>query len=507
MKKSYLLIALVCLCLPILARGLWFYQGIYLRIPPAQAPDYEEFTIPVPALSTPVAIEALAEVQQTIVLFDQSHSNSYSLPEVDPLTNAIMTLGGDVRSLEAGDDFEQELKLANALVLIAPTADYSEKHIQLISDFVQRGGRLLVVADPTRTSQEYYSSVENSVLYINHVLEPYNLTFQTDYIYSISHNEGNFRNVYVQPDEKTDLTVDVATAVFYGAHTIMGQQITVLKGDETTLSSSTDLGGHLSVAALALNQRVLALGDMAFITAPFNQVEDNFPLVVNIARFLVGSPRTRTLADFPNLFTRPVVVLKDADFDFSQDLLAELADLQLNYSEQGITFGMAEAPQSGSDLLVMGLYPPSADLQPYTDAMGINFNGSPALPTPTLMPETQLQSNQTAGVTPTPLPTTRSSSGKYYSLPGFGQVPMRGFSFILFSQTEERNTLILLAESQDDLLDLLKMVNNGSLLGCMLQDQVAVCPGGFVSQPPAQEEVESSPTPEPTLMPESEGAG
>ena len=69
---------------------------------------------------TPAAIDALAEVQQTVVLFDQSHSNAYSLPEIDPLTNAIMTLGGDVRSLESGADFEYELKLANALVLIAP---------------------------------------------------------------------------------------------------------------------------------------------------------------------------------------------------------------------------------------------------------------------------------------------------------------------------------------------------------------------------------------------------
>ena len=504
MKRSNLLIVLISLLLPILARGLWFYQGVYVRIPSAQSPDYESFTIPQPILSTPFTIEAKAESQRLVVLFDDAHNNLFSMPEIDPLTNAIITLGGDVKVLEDKNDLRDSLKEVNALVLIAPNNKYSDQELRYITEFVQRGGRLLVISDPTRVTQEYYESVEANVAYANQVLEPFNLSFQTDYIYSITHNEGNYRNVYVKAKEENPLTSKVISAVFYGAHTIIGQHIPLLIGDETTLSSQTDQGSGLSVAAMALNERVLALGDMAFITAPFNQVEDNYQLLVNVAQFLVGSPRTRTLADFPDVFTRPVIVLQDAEFDFSQDMLSELAEIQVNYLTDDITFSMADAPQSGSDLLVMGLYPPSEDLQPYTDALGIIFNGSTTIAVPTQSTEITSQSTSPEESTPTPFPAIRPSTGKSFSVPGFGQVPNRGFSFILYSQTDERNTLVLLAESKDDLLDLLKMVNNGSLLGCMLQDQIAVCPGGYVSEMPEEEEIGITPLPEETPTPELE---
>lgn len=508
MKRSHLLIALICLLLPILARGLWFYQGLYVRIPPAQAPDYGSFTIPQPNLSTPLAIASKAESQKLVVLFDKAHNNLFSLPEIDPLTNAIIAMGGDVKVLEDKYDLQRKLKEVNAFVSIAPNSAFSDQDLQHITEFVQRGGRLMVISDPTRVTQEYYESVENNVAFANRILEPFNLSFQTDYIYSITHNEGNYRNVYVQVKEKNLLTEKVTTAVFYGAHTITGQHIPLLIGDETTLSSQTDQGNDLSVASLSLNEEVLALGDMAFITTPFNQVEDNYQLIVNIAQFLAGSPRARTLADFPDLFTRPVIVLQNKDFDFSQDILKKLAEIQENYLVNGISFSMADAPQSGSDLLVMGLYPPSEELQPYTDGFGIGFDQSTTVSTPTRAPEPTIPPAATAQASPTLFPTIKPTKGKFFSVPGFGQVPNRGFSLILYSQTDGRNTLILLAESQDDLFDLLKMVENGTLKGCMLQTQIAVCPGGYVSEVVEEEEkIESTPLPELTPTPETEAVG
>jgi len=42
---------------------------------------------------------------------------------------------------------------------------------------------------------------------------------------------------------------------------------------------------------------------MGFITSPYYQVSDNYQLVLNIANFLAGEARSRTLTDFPDLFT------------------------------------------------------------------------------------------------------------------------------------------------------------------------------------------------------------
>ncbi len=500
MKKQFIFFALICLALPILLRGLWFYQGFYLPFPSVKEPDYGNFSIPQPVLSTQPVVEAKTANQKISVLFDLAHTNRFEMAEIEILSNSLLSSGIGIQTDIDGKDLQSKLQNADAYVVIAPTISFSKENIQTLKDYISRGGRLLIVADPTRTNHNDYYDMEASILIVNQILEPYGIAFNANYIYSITHNEGNYRNIYALPATQNALTKNIKKIVFYGAHSISGNLVPLIKGDDSTLSSSTDKGGELNVAATSFNGNVLVLGDMGFFVSPYDQVVDNYQFVLNIAEFLAGKARQRSIADFPNLFTRPLVVLQNKEINLDKNLLVELSNLQAKYKANNIPVSIADQPQENKDLLILGVYPPSEDLKKYVAAFGINFNASPI-------------SNSIATLTPTPISSDNiftatpegklsqinlSSSSNYFSIPGLGLIPSKGFNLVLYDQNTDRNTLILLTESNKNLVDLLKLVNNGSLKECLTQAQIAVCAGGFVSKDSTNPTV---PTPTPTPTP------
>ena len=493
MKKQLLLIAAICLLLPILLRGMWYYQGFYLPIRGVEGPDYAKFTIPQPTFSTPAALSVQSSSQRISVVFDMSHGNRFSLAEIDPLINSLLKMGVEVQVNESKTSLEDLLKDANAYVVIAPATQHSEDNIRSIHAFVGRGGKLLVIADPTRTSGDFYFDVEKSVTAANMLLDRYGIAFLTSYVYHITHNEGNFRNVFIQPAEKSELNKKITETIFYGTHSLIGNQTIVLKAEESALSSATDRGGGLPVAMMTKDGNVLAMGDMNFMTTPFNQVADNNQLVLNLVEFLAGQARSRTLADFPDLFTRPIVVLENSELTFDKEYLDTMSELQSSMLVRELPVTIDTMVESGKDVIVIGLYPPSELVQPYTLPSGINFNNKPALPasSPTATPITATETTNeevsdtdeesTVSPTPTATSTPRPKATKEIIVPAIGAVPSNGFSFVLYYQTQDRNTLVLLAESQDRMIDLIQLVSNGSLSGCLVQPQIAVCPGDISS--------------------------
>lgn len=486
MKKQYFLIALLCLSLPILARALWYYQGFYFRSSLNQAPEYEKFKVPLPTLATQPALQFIQSSFSKKVLIDYAHTNRFNLAEIDSLTQALLHLNAGIELDKDSKDLASKLQGSDAYVIIAPTTAFSIDGIQAIENFVKRGGRLLIIADPTRTYQNNYVDVQNSILYANQVIDPYRMAFKTDYIYSITHNEGNYRNVFAVPAEENKLTHDIETVVFYGAHPLTGVLVPLLKGDQTTLASGTDQGGDLVMAASSMDGKVLALGDMSFMVTPYYQVADNHRLVLNVAEFLASESRPRSITDFPNLFTRPVVILETEDLAMDKNLLAELSSLQSTYELQGVQISISDQPEEGKDLLILGTYPSSSTLSNYLRSSGFEMI-NPMVTEMTLAPT--ISSNNQTPTPAAPLITKIEFKNDTYQFPGIGTIPSRGFNFILYNQDEKRNTLILLAESRKNIIDLIKFINKGSLKGCMIQPKLAVCPSGITAR--------ESPTPTP----------
>lgn len=488
MKRNMLWIALVVLAAPIVFRALWFYQGIYRPAKPIATPAYEEIEMPAPAI-TPQADdqnETSVKKLNTKVLFDQSHANKYTMSEIEPLIGQLKNIGAKIETNYDYSQLGEQLKSSDAYVIISPTINHTKEEISLLLDFVNRGGKLLVIADPTRgeidLSSGYYDysfSGLSSVDMANLVLEPFDISFKSDYVYNLVENESNFRNIICNKMAvNSPLTKGLKKVVLFSAHSLQTNQPILLQGDENTLSSTTDEGGNLVLGATSKNGRVLALGDVSFMTAPYNQVANNSTLVSNIATFLGGEKRARTLADFPFVFFNQVVVLAKNEEPLKKEMLQDFARIQSNLKRLGVSSKIYKRPIAGNDLLVIGTFGQYEKLKDYLEPFDLEFSdtitaaddqkenapANKATPTMDELLNGHLDEN------------SDELSVKQITVPGFDKIEALDMGLILLDSSNSRSMLVLLADSETQLTTLADFVAYGDLSGCAIQENIAVCP-------------------------------
>jgi len=456
LKRYRVWIALAVLVLPLLVRGLWFYRGIPSR-PEIQSPDYAGASIPQPPLSTAIPETDVNPTGQVVVL-DYNHSNLYDPSEIEAFVSALTGRGAQVEYDDGYPYLSTRLKYASAYIVISPTITFSADEETLVGQFIQRGGRLIVFTDPTHGTydSDYISGnilMVSDVNAANTLLEPFGITFASDYLYNLAKNEGNFRNVLFSKFGEDDLTKGLSQVVLYGAHSVSaGDGKAILKGDESTFSSLTDssesplsgVGQGLAAAALSADGSALAVGDFTFLKPPYNQVADNSLLLGAIADFALGGTRTHTLADFPYLFGRQVNLMAVGDLQMTADLLAPIASLQSALQWTNTSLLVMPKAVSGNDTIVLGLLTPSDDLDRYIKSFDLGLEDAASI-----------------------------------AIPGFGQVGRAGVGLMLYKPGEVSNTLILLTDLPEDLPTLISLLASGDISSCVIQKDIGVCSIGY----------------------------
>ncbi|NPV76621.1 MAG: hypothetical protein HPY59_09645 [Anaerolineae bacterium] len=519
MNRSRLWIALLVLIAPIIGRALWFYRGAYQPPQTIATPDYLSITLPEAVISTPFPEKSNKPAQaiknQARVLIDINHDNLYTTTELQPLFDNIAQFGGIAQLTDYNQTLEETLRSVDSYVVLAPTLPFLVEELTAIHRFVERGGKLLVIADPTRDMSMYgyvfgdTASYLQSVAIVNALVEPYGMTFVEDYLYNLRENEANFRNILLDDfDKNDDLTQDIEKAVFYGTHSLETSQKTLILASNTTLSSRTDEPGEYPVAASSAQGRVVALGDFTFMTNPYYKIWDNQQLVKNIAEFLAGDKRSRTIRDFPYLFNQQTGFWVEKDAVITQDKLAMFSLLQSTLENLNIKLALVERPVKGYDLLVVEKFSQYQKLEDFLEPFDLKFedipteneaeeeNGeeiTPTLSEPDLDPEKPTPSPQEeeSQTTPTPESAESEDAGSLFSflednieeeknggkitVPGLGKLSPNGIGLILFDQQEDRNTLILLANNKEALLDLTSYFTTGSLSNCAFYKDIAIC--------------------------------
>lgn len=499
-KRTLIYTAVFLLSVPILFRIGWFYRGFYFGNATVKNPSYEEILMPEPELSTAEPRNFIEKSETIKIVFDSGHLNRVSINEMEALISQLQANGAEVITLQAKQSLEPLLRGAQAFITIAPTDAFKTEEIQAIMRFTDRGGRVLVIADPTRSYTDTAAERDKSVVVANQLLAPYSMAFRNDYIYNIERNEGNFRNIFLQPTLQNAISSEIEEVVFYGAHSISGSGIALLTGDEKNVSSLTDMSDIPVAAALSLNGNVVALSDLTFMSAPYFQVKDNARFIANLASYL-STPRERDLNDFPILFSRPVGLILGKNVTLTKDLFNAISSLQDSLKSQGLTFSILDEAKEGYDLLVVGTYPPNEDIEKFLTTFSVTFgnalNQKPS-PTPQFTSEPSPTSTAPSGLANTP-------GGIFIN--GFGSLPAKGFSYFLYDSSPTRNTLILLAEKADFCAGLVKVLASGSLRGCLLQTNIAVCKqdGAFISTPEPTQATDNTATPSttPTALPTS----
>ncbi len=474
-RKTLYLIA-AALLVPLLLRFAWFFPGFSLPRSVA-TPNYARLEMPQAPLSTPAPL-AKAPAFGSTVVFDSSHSNRFTLSEIQPFVDALTQRAAQLVLNTDADELASQLKSASSYVVISPSEAFSPNEIALVQSLVARGGRLVVLTDATRGTVEYdymgYATGSHpDVDAVLPLLEPFGMSINADYLYDLGSNEGNFRNVYLKAVPGSDLTAGLRTTTFYGTHSVTTEGgSALLVGGQGTLSSTTDAlpdeGLQDGWAAAALNKdgNVLAFGDFSFLMSPYNLVSDNQLLIARMAEFLVR-PREASLADYPYVFRGSTVnLLVSSELQMTAELTEAVGELQTTFAAAGVQLKTVQSVPVEGNLLVLGTYALGTDIQEQVRPFGVQAD----------------------------------DNGEFVTLQPFGKLGRSGNGLLLLRTGTNGNTLVLLANGGEDMVSLLGDITDGDLAGCLLQGNLAACSIGYGGSFTEQ-------TPTPLIIPSVEPTG
>ncbi len=518
------ILVLLLVGVPVAARWFIFYPGRYTA-PEVSPPAWEKIEVPTAIKS---GFEDNYEKGQGAVLFDRAHENNYTNTELNALLSRLTARGYRAEFLAADDNLAAKLRYANAMVVIAPAQSFTDQEIQKIEEFVGKGGKLLLITDPTRFTYVFddYGFVvglKSDALSMNSLAAVFGIVFEDDYLYNMVTNEGNYQNIILQ-NFPTDhpLTANLNKVVFYAAHSISSQQDKLMVSDEDTHSSLSEQQSDLALAVLGGEGKVLALSDLTFMTEPYNAVLDNNQLVSNITDFLTRPERRYPLVDFPYFFAQEVDLVYAGSEPINSAAVEQGRILQQTFQKANRQLIVREKEDRRHDTLFIGLYGETEAVDSYLANRYITL----------IPPEEKKEETETATATatttatrtieekstktPTPLPETEATpqaggEGEeeeeknvgQIEIKGIGQLEMNGTALLYLEEKAGRHVLIALASTEEGLTAALGLLAQGDLAHCLLDGDLAFCPTGEFPLP-AEGEPYGETYYEETPMPEEE---
>lgn len=404
----------------------FFYRGGY-NAPVAPEIYFEEImAVPAPAedfTDQPVfSANPLGSTNRGTLLVDTGHRNAFSTREISTLLNRVNARGYDVEYVtEPGAPVLTEgLRTADAFLVVLPNVPYSVGEADQVVDFVERGGKVLVVADPGRPHR------------INSLSERLGVAFQPDYLYNLAEHDANFQEFYVRDFPAHEITAGINEMVFFYAGSIESAGESLALTDENTYSNISERNFPRSPVAMGANRNVLAVYDLTFMIPPYNAVRDNDQMVTNIAEFLTDEQKDYQLADFPGFLQGGVDILLGRPDLF--DLGAEMRQV---LSESGVSSEVRGSENAGRDTVFLGLYDNPAAVARYLDSAGVRIDDSLSAP---------------------------FSSG----------IPLEGSSVLLLHRTGERDVLIVLSSTPEGLEEMVNKLGAGTFRAGLADDYAGV---------------------------------
>ena len=352
----------------------FFYQGSYDPLPSVDIP-FDQITSPAVA---PVAAAAtsVAQIQKGLVLVDNLHLNSFTEGEISTLSSMVANRGYDVEVIDSSSPvegqtrlqlLEQMLRRAASFAVMLPRTSYSEEEIDLVQRFVDKGGKLLLVSDPTRPNR------------INALAKRFGVEFQPDYLYNTVEYDLNFRHIFVRDFQPAPLTSGLDTIVLYVAGSIRSSGPGLAVTDTNTKSSLGETAESFYPIAWGSTSNVLAIADFTFTVPPYNSLLNNSQLLSNVADYLTDSQREFDLADFPYFYeTRRE---DNVDIVLGQPSLWNIGlEMRTGLSSYGLFSRIGEEEDLSQNTVFLGLYENSRTASQYLQAAGISADDVLSLP-------------------------------------------------------------------------------------------------------------------------------
>ena len=365
-----------------------------------------------------------------VLLVDAAHRNSFRPAEVVSFLNRIGPRGYEIKYLgdfSSGDassrtaQLEEGLRGADSFLVILPRDSYSSQEAGLVEKFSAKGGEVLLIGDPTRRHD------------INSLAGRFGLDFQPDYLYNIHENDLNFKNIYVRDFQPDQLTQGLKEIVLYTAGSVKSTGPGLAFTDNSnTRSSITDQIAQFQPLVWGNRNNVLALYDLTFMIPPQDSILDNGQLISNLADFLTTGTRDFELSDFPNYLDGEVDILVEQASLFSLGV-----DLKNRLSVAGVGATLRGVEDIARDTIILGLYADSPRAARYLAESGIQL-------------------------------------GEGLSTPFTSNIELEGTALILLGRNQDRDALVILADSTESLKDAVKQLTSGDFRTGLVDDFVGV---------------------------------
>ena len=371
----------------------FFYRGTYDPPPRVDIP-FEQITAP--HLLPGAFVDApAAQVKQGLLLVDALHGNAFVENEIFILSSRAANRGYDVELIGDFDLYEEsvrrqhleeKLRRADSLLVILPQLAYSEAEVALVEQFVRKGGKLLLVSDPTRPQQ------------INTLAAKFGLDFRPDYLYDVTEYDLNFQNIIMREFQPDEITIGLDAITLYTAGSIRSSGPGLAFAAPNTKSSVVETSERLYAIAGGDSRNVLAIADFTFMVPPQNTLLDNDRLISNIADYLTSSEREYDLGDFPHFY--------EAGSENGIDILLgrpSLWDIGTEMKNGLSTYGISSQIRGVEDLsrdtVFLGMHEDALQMGQYLQAAGVRIDDTLGTPfAPDLDPEgtsvTVLDQNQ-----------------------------------------------------------------------------------------------------------------
>ena len=397
----------------------YFYRGGY-EAPSTALPPFEAVTRPSSSFS---GFDEVPPIRSGLLVVDAAHSNDFTRGEVATLLSRVADRGYDVEvadRLPRPGMLDDTLRRADSFAVIVPAQSYSSDEVDLLERFVEKGGKLLLMADPTRRHD------------INSVAKRFGITFQPDYLYNVVEHDLNFQDIFVRRFLPDEITSGLGQIALYTAGSIKTTGVGLGLTDGSTRSSIVERPETFYTLAKGSDPNVLAVSDLTFLIPPQSSIMDNDRLISNIADFLTVSDKRFELADFPYFFKSDVDILvgRASLFDLATSLKAMLLTDRIGSEIRGVE-------DFARDTVFLGLYEDSASVVQYLDVAGIEVDDAVRTP-----------------FTP--------------------DVTRDGTAIILLHKAQGRNVLVILADSRGSLSDMLDRLTSATFRNGLVSESVGV---------------------------------
>jgi hypothetical protein len=267
------------------------------------------------------------------IVFDATHENAFTASEINPLLERLNAMGAEYEFADSPEELDMALKYADVVVIISPMIAYTNEEVSGIEEFLGKGGRIALFADPTRESS------------IGSIASQVGVVFAQDYLYNIHENAGNYRHIYVDDFRTSPVTAGLERITLFTASSLVSEG-GIAFTDAKTVSSLRGDGPHSPISVV--DDSILAIADQSFMEQPNDRVTDNGLLISNIAAFLGEAKRRFTLEDFPFFFT-------DVGIRYSnRNLLDEAFEVKGILVDAGIKSSISQ--EESGETIFIGLF-------------------------------------------------------------------------------------------------------------------------------------------------------